>query len=340
LGAGIFDSGDLMMVGSAVSDNTATGQGGEGAGILLLDDFFRATASIANCTIAHNVAQGSDSYAGGGGIYESDGTLVLTNSTVAGNCAAAGGGLLIGNEAGPNRVAVNNCIIAGNVGANAQSADDVGGTIEDDLGVPSGFNLIGTGGSGGLLNGVNGNRVGVREPRLAPLGNCGGPTPTMPPLPGSPAVDRGSNALVPAGVLTDQRGLPRIVNGTVDIGAVESQPQVTALTLVDADTGRALLPLTNGVTIDLSRLPRHLNVVATVAGGPVGSVVYGLDASSRFRIERGAPYSLFGDVHGVYLPGTFSAGAHTLIAQAFSNRDGTGPLGFPLTIRFIVINSR
>ncbi len=45
----------------------------------------------------------------------------------------------------------------------------------------------------------------------------------MPPLPGSPAIDHGSNALIPAGTTTDQRGFSRIVNGTVDIGSVETE---------------------------------------------------------------------------------------------------------------------
>ena len=49
-------------------------------------------------------------------------------------------------------------------------------------------------------------------------------------LPGSPAIDAGNNALIPAGVTTDQRGLPRIVNGTVDIGAFESSGFTIAVT--------------------------------------------------------------------------------------------------------------
>jgi hypothetical protein len=40
-------------------------------------------------------------------------------------------------------------------------------------------------------------------------------------LSGSPAIDAGSNALVPVGTVTDQRGFPRIINGTVDVGAFE-----------------------------------------------------------------------------------------------------------------------
>jgi hypothetical protein len=58
-------------------------------------------------------------------------------------------------------------------------------------------------------------------PMLAPLGDYGGLTQTMPPLPGSPAVDAGTNIVsLPD---TDQRGFARVVNGTVDIGAVEFQ---------------------------------------------------------------------------------------------------------------------
>lgn len=50
----------------------------------------------------------------------------------------------------------------------------------------------------------------------------------MVPLPGSPAIDAGSNSLIPSGVSTDQRGLARIFNHTVDVGAVEfSQITIT-----------------------------------------------------------------------------------------------------------------
>ena len=66
---------------------------------------------------------------------------------------------------------------------------------------------------------------------LAPLGNYGGPTPTMLPLPGSTAICGGLAANIPAGVTTDQRGYP-IKNTTypgyssstpcVDSGAVQT----------------------------------------------------------------------------------------------------------------------
>src|SRR5205807_3528652 len=58
-------------------------------------------------------------------------------------------------------------------------------------------------------------------------------------LPGSPAIDAGNNAYVAAGA-TDQRGLTRIVNGTVDLGAYEVQgapaPSATSFTFTGYPT--------------------------------------------------------------------------------------------------------
>ena len=61
------------------------------------------------------------------------------------------------------------------------------------------------------------NNLTSGSPLLAPLGDYGGPTQTMPPLPGSPAIDAGGTT----SLITDQRGLPRV--STPDIGAVEYQ---------------------------------------------------------------------------------------------------------------------
>ncbi len=57
---------------------------------------------------------------------------------------------------------------------------------------------------------------------LGPLADNGGPTLTHALLPGSPAIDAGDNTDAPE---WDQRGpgFPRIVNGTIDIGAFEVQ---------------------------------------------------------------------------------------------------------------------
>src|SRR5262249_41340324 len=124
----------------------------------------------------------------------------------------SGGGLSIGSAS--VSASVVNTIVSANT--NNSGFTDISGTVNTG---GSKNNLIGIG--GGLTNGVNGNKVGFDHPILATLGSYGGPTRTMVPLPGSPAIDAGSNALIPSGVKTDQRGFARISGKSVDIGADE-----------------------------------------------------------------------------------------------------------------------
>ena len=218
LGGGMDnDSGQMTATGSTLSGNTATGPGGG-----IFNDY--ALETVTNCTIADNSAGTS-----GGGI-STLGLLTAVNSSIAYNNTAAtgeGGGL----DVYTGTVTLDNTIVALNTDGTggAAPADDISlffpsgpiGTVSS----ASANNLIGTGGSGGLINGGNGNLVGV-NPLLAPLGNYGGPTQTMALLPGSPAIDAGSTALAVDAqgnpLTTDQRGMPRVVGAAVDIGAFES----------------------------------------------------------------------------------------------------------------------
>ena len=75
---------------------------------------------------------------------------------------------------------LNNTIVAGQTS---------GGDIRNYRATITGsHNLIGDG-SGGLADSI------IGDPMLAPLADNGGPTQTMALLPGSPAIDTGSNAL-------------------------------------------------------------------------------------------------------------------------------------------------
>ena len=87
--------------------------------------------------------------------------------------------------------------------------------------------------SGGSPGGAN-NLIGG-NPLLAALGDYGGPTFTMPPLPGSPAIGGGTTTGAPA---TDQRGQPR--TGTIDIGAFQGQG--TTWVVNDASDGVGSAP--------------------------------------------------------------------------------------------------
>lgn len=124
-----------------------------------------------------------------------------------------------------------------NGSASGELPDDVFGTLNS----ASAFNLIGTGGAGGLqdrsIDRINNNQVGVSEPGLGLLGDNGGPTLTIALMAGSPAVAGGSKRLAIDNTQTDNSGNPvsrlttdqrgaafsRYYNGTVDIGAFESQ---------------------------------------------------------------------------------------------------------------------
>ena len=87
-----------------------------------------------------------------------------------------------------------------------------------------GHNLVGAtdGSSGWVSTDLTGTAAAPRNARLAPLGSYGGPTETMPPLAGSPAIGAGTAADYPftqTPITTDQRGLIR--GSVVDIGAVQ-----------------------------------------------------------------------------------------------------------------------
>jgi len=262
LGGGILNSGTLTANDCTISGNTAGFGGGVyNGGALAANDCTISgnTAVIGGgvdnngpLTVLDSVIENNHEnnlFAAGCGIYNDGGTATLINSTVAGNAAGSGGGIYVSGGA----LTAINCTIAdnsaGNYGASGGGMDVYGGTVTldntivalntdgtgmgaaaDDIagaGVSGSYNLIGTGGSGGLTNGTDGNQVGVADPGLDPNGlqDNGGPTQTIALLAGSPAVDEGSNGLIPSGVTTDQRGtgFPRIVSDYVDIGAFELQ---------------------------------------------------------------------------------------------------------------------
>lgn len=189
-------------------DSGAGNQGG--AGILSY-----GTLTLNNCTLAGNSAQSSLEW-GGGGILSYHGTLTLNQCTVAGNSTASyGGGIYLHSYT----LTLNQCTLTANSAGDGGGIDSGGSaTINNSIvagnSAPSGANL-----DGGVIQ--TGNNLTSGAPLLAPLGNYGGPTPTMPPQFGSPALGAGSMAANT--FATDQRGYPRTQNGLIDIGAVEAQ---------------------------------------------------------------------------------------------------------------------
>jgi hypothetical protein len=157
----------------------------------------------------------------GGAIYnEQSGTLSLNECTLWGNSAVNGTGGAIYNglqDIFASSLSLNQCTLSGNSAANGSA----GGIFNDDSDgdVTTLYNCIVSGNSpldfvgsfSDTPNLVGGN------PMLATLGYYGGPTQTMPPLPGSPAIGAGSAS----SFSTDQRGFPRTLGAAPDLGAVE-----------------------------------------------------------------------------------------------------------------------
>lgn len=211
-GGGVFaKDASIELSNSTVSGNSAVTGGG---GI----DLYFATATLNNSTVSGN------SSAFGGGVYAQESTITLNNSTVSGNSADIGSGIDVTNAAGTlnsSTVSGNNAeygggIYAGGVADIALSNTIVANSLGGDCFLSSGLSTnTHNHFEDASCDGVSGN-----NPRLGPLQDNGGPTLTLLPKPGSPAIDAGSNADA-AGLQHDQRGFARIVNGTVDIGATE-----------------------------------------------------------------------------------------------------------------------
>jgi len=152
---------------SSIDKNSAVGLAIDGASTVLVD----------NSTIAGNTG------ATGGGI-SNGGTLTLASSTVSGNSAQDAGGVY-----NVGTLTLEDSVLAGN--SAASGAADCSGAL-----VSKGYNILGNNTScAGLTAGQNGDQVGTGanavNPRLDTMRDNGGPTWTMAPLPGSPAIGGG-----------------------------------------------------------------------------------------------------------------------------------------------------
>ena len=144
------------------------------------------------------------------------------------------------------------------------------------------FNLIGSTGPGGLVNGVNGNQIGVTNPGLAPaLGNNGGPTnqgvalQTIALVAGSPAINAGANLI--GGVTiptTDERGAVRGNAGglnagsTVDIGAYNASSEYLVTTAADSNDLSTLRTGVGWANVSTNANPANINPTSTTFDAP------------------------------------------------------------------------
>jgi predicted outer membrane repeat protein len=236
-GGGIENEGMLTLANSTFSVNSVSGLGGgiNNDNVMTVTDCtfsgnsaatygggiynFGGIVTVSNSTLSGNSANASN----GGGIENATyGTLTVTNSTLSGNSAGTlGGGICNDLRA---TATVTSCTISGN---SARTGGGISNTYL--LGTVTLGNTIVAGNTGGDISGSGTfsqtySLIGG-QPRLAPLGDYGGPTQTRPLLAGSPALDAGDPAQL--GV-SDQRGVVR--SGGVNIGAYQASASALIVT--------------------------------------------------------------------------------------------------------------
>ena len=202
IGGGISTVRGGLVVDSTIDSNYSYGRGG---GLATFTDLL-----VSNSTISGNVAR---TFGGGGLFVRFPARLDARNSTIAANSARTGGGVLTNSSA----ATLVSTIVAGNEADTRNIADFAA------------LRALTVSGSNDLVDETSSTIVlpgdALRgDPGLLPLAYNGGPTRTHALRGSSAAIDAGSNA----GQLTgDQRGYPRVVGASTDIGAFESNAEAT-----------------------------------------------------------------------------------------------------------------
>jgi Glucodextranase, domain B len=103
--------------------------------------------------------------------------------------------------------------------------------------------------------------------------------------------------------------------------------EIKELVLWNTDTNKAVRTLAANDVIDVARIP-HFTIVATTNPSKVGSVVFGVNVVSDYKLENLVPYSISGDKSLRPLPWKqYPNGIVTVTATAYSMAQGKGTKG-------------
>ncbi|MEM7113565.1 MAG: right-handed parallel beta-helix repeat-containing protein [Chloroflexota bacterium] len=210
----VFNNKDLVIVGSTFANN----QAGTWGGAIL-------NGSAGTATISGSTFVGNEAWLGGA-IFNNR-TLSLSNSTLASNAGLKNGGGLY--NAANDSLDIRFSTIANNIGhglfdkggtvvltASILANNSAGDCVHNNSFSGSNNMILDTDASCGLVDGSDGNLIGV-DPQLLALTDNGGPTETLALEAGSPAIDA-AGVDCPA---ADQHGTRRPQGAACDIGAVE-----------------------------------------------------------------------------------------------------------------------
>ncbi|NNM28757.1 MAG: hypothetical protein HKO57_04505, partial [Akkermansiaceae bacterium] len=258
-------SSDLSCYRTTFADNLT---GDDGAAILL---FGGGSVNFHESLVADNTAASL-----GGGIMSFFGDVTAVNTTFTGNQAGGGAAAWV---QGSSKVNLTHVTVTNNTGSQAVTSFGTN-TIE---------NTIIAGNSSTNLSGVGtttfrGNNLLSGNPRLAPLNDFGGPTFSMPPLPGSPVIE--GAVLLGTTPCTDQRGLARPNGPLPDTGAAEAHA-FSLLPLVDSDNDGIddrLEPAYPQLTVGVDDSGLDTDADARTDATELGDMTDPLDPTDLFRI--------------------------------------------------------
>lgn len=193
------------------------------------------TSTFTNCTFANNYGGEAITFSYSTGQHLMRNCTVVNQRTGTGSIGA---GITAGAwyEVQPSVLTLKNCLVINNEGGSMVGILGEGSTNNVVSKLRPGGLLVtqlsplvgGQGGLFGFVDGVNGNVVlpyGTGpDPLLDPLGNYGGPVPTVALPVGSVALNAGGADGAPA---TDARGQVRPSLGGIDVGAFESAAGLT-----------------------------------------------------------------------------------------------------------------
>lgn len=236
-GAGIYNGGTFTCLQGTVNDNDGDGIGNSGT--VTIDRFtINGNAlGIYNDAGSITVTRSTVSHSEGNGVFAVFGNISFENSTCSSNEFNG-----FNNSGGT--LEISNSTIVLNVFRGILNADGGFCTIYDTIVVGNGspdiqtlavdfesvgHNIFGSANEVFTLGAADQSGFSFAMVVLGPLQNNGGTTMTHALLEGSPAINSGDNSFAPA---TDQRGDPRIVGGTIDIGAYESDFTETCLEVI------------------------------------------------------------------------------------------------------------
>jgi hypothetical protein len=319
--AGVFvGSGSLKVNDCTISNNSA----GFGAGIEVGD----ASSLITNSAIINNTAIINGGGVANAGVF-APAAMQIINCTLSGNSANSGSAIYTVDEGALASLVLQDCTIAGNTGSpgftsvvndpfSGASSITYQGTIFSSASTGTNISNLNSNGTvtslgHNISSDSTGNLTATGDlpntnPLLAPLGNYGGPTPTMPPLPGSPAIGAGVTIAI---VTTDQRGVTR--PATPDIGAVQTSGYTITATPAD-QTQSTTVNTAFGNPLQVTVTPNSAN--DPVVGGTVKYTVTPAGGGASATLSSATATIATGGTASVTATANTTAGSYGVSASA------------------------